>query len=82
VVTDVTAGTGRIIDSQTEVGGWPKLESTAAPPDADSDGMPDAWEKQHRLLPDSPDNNSDPDADGYTNLEEFLNFTDPHSSNL
>ena len=81
VIGDVTAGTGRIIDSQTDVGGWPKLPSIAPPPDADSDGMPDAWETGHGLAPQSPDNNADLDGDGYTNLEEFLNFTDPHKSN-
>jgi len=78
VVADVTAGTGRIIDSQTDVGGWPKLRSATPPPDTDSDGMPDTWEDRHGLLPDTPDNNADPDNDGYTNLEEFLNFTAPH----
>jgi len=36
----------------------------------------DDWEKQHRFDPDDPaDGNGDSDADGYTNLEEYLNNT-------
>ena len=63
-----------IIDSQTGVGGWPALRSTPAPRDRDHDGMPDAWERGHGLNPsDSSDGNRDPDGDGYTNLEDYLN---------
>jgi pectate lyase len=40
--------------------------------------MPDAWETLHRLDPAAAaDCWSDPDQDGYGNLEEFLNGTDP-----
>lgn len=44
--------------------------------DSDSDGLPDWWEVEyfHGLLP-SP--TSDPDDDGYSNLEEFVHGTDP-----
>jgi len=67
-----------IIDSQEEVGGWPELPPGEPPPDADHDGMPDTWEKRHGLDPDDPtDGADDRDGDGYTNLEEFLNATDP-----
>ena len=46
--------------------------------DTDRDGMPDAWESQHALNPADPaDGPTDRDNDGYTNLEEFLNATDP-----
>lgn len=63
-----------IIDSQKDVGGWPDLRSLPAPPDADRDGMPDAWEKMHGLNPHDPaDRNLDRNGDGYTNLEEYLN---------
>jgi pectate lyase len=37
------------------------------------DGMPTWWELEHGLDPDTRDNNGDFDADGYTNLEEYLN---------
>jgi hypothetical protein len=67
-----------IIDSQKAVGGWPELNSQAAPPDTDGDGMPDAWESSHGLSPsDVADGAKDRDGDGYTNVEEYLNGTDP-----
>lgn len=70
----VTYGKKGIIDSQKEVGGWPKLKSKPAPIDTDQDGMPDAWEKQNNLNPNDPsDRNGDRNKDGYTNLEEYLN---------
>jgi hypothetical protein len=68
------AGLG-IIDSQTTVGGWPTLNSLPAPADSDHDGMPDAWETSRGLNLSNPaDRNSDRDSDGYTNLEEYLNW--------
>ena len=49
-------------------------------PDTDDDGMPDAWEKKHNLNPkDAADGWQDPDGDGYPNLEEYLNRTDPRA---
>ena len=78
IVAEVRAGLGGIIDSQEEVGGWPNYASAAPPPDADHDGMPDAWEKRHGLNPSDPaDGPKDRDGDGYTNVEEYLNRTDP-----
>lgn len=41
--------------------------------DTDQDGMPDVWEIAHGLNPNSANNNSDFDNDGYTDLEEYLN---------
>ena len=70
-------GTG-IIDSQEEVVGWPRLASQPPPPDRDQDGMPDTWETRFQLDPDdNRDSSADKDGDGYTNIEEFLNHTDP-----
>src|SRR5262245_9068356 len=44
----------------------------ALPGDADSDGMPDAWETFFGLNPNNPaDATADPDGDGLTNLQEF-----------
>lgn len=49
--------------------------------DTDGDGLPDWWEIAYGLDPKDPtgDNGADgnPDNDGYTNMEEFLNGTDP-----
>ena len=73
----------KVIDSQSQVGGWPTLASLPPPADADSDGMPDAWETPHKLKAGTgADHNDDPDADGYTNLEEWLNGTDPRARDL
>jgi hypothetical protein len=68
------AGSG-IIDSQITVGGWPALQSLPALEDSDNDGMPDAWEISRGLnLYNAADRNYDRDGDGYTNLEEYLNW--------
>jgi len=78
IVSEVKNGTGKIIDDEQQVGGWPELKSTEPPQDSDKDGMPDEWEKQHGMDPGDPaDRNIDTDADGYTNLEEYLNSTKP-----
>lgn len=74
LVEHVRNRSGRIIDSQAEVGGWPQLKSATPPVDSDNDGMPDSWETAHGLNPRDPsDNRDDRDKDGYTNIEEFLN---------
>jgi hypothetical protein len=80
IVTDVKAGTGGLIDDPAEVGGWPELDSGTPYPDTDHDGMADEWEMAHFGHLDrgsSADTSSDFDGDGYTDLEEFLNGTDP-----
>ena len=46
--------------------------------DTDMDGMPDWWETTYGLNPlDPSDADKDPDRDGWTNLEEYQNGTDP-----
>jgi len=80
VVADFWNQTGAIIDSQTDVGGWDDASVVfrAADYDVDLDGMADEWETIFGLNPSDPlDGNFDPDADGFTNLEEFLNSTMP-----
>ena len=64
-----------IIDSQETVGGWPELKSTTPPVDSDHDGMPDKWELEKGLDADNiNDGAEDRDGDGYTNVEEYLNW--------
>ena len=78
IVSEVRNGMGKIINDEQQVGGWPELKSTKPPQDSDRDGMPDDWEKQYRFDSNDPgDGNGDSDADGYTNLEEYLNNTKP-----
>ena len=78
IISEVRQRRGSIIDSQQQVGGWPEMKSTIAPQDSDGDGMPDDWERRYRLNPRDPaDANLDPDRDGYTNIEEYLNGTNP-----
>lgn len=76
-VADASRPSG-MIDSPHDVGGWPALASVPAPPDGDQDGMPDEWEKRFGLDPRAAaDRALDTDGDGYTDIEEYLNGTDP-----
>ncbi|PQO35100.1 GDSL-type esterase/lipase family protein [Blastopirellula marina] len=62
-------------DSQADVGGWETYPEVRRPNDwdTDQDGLPNAWEREHQLDPHNPaDGNQDRNADGYTNLEEYL----------
>lgn len=75
LINDVRNGTGRMINSQNEVGGWPPLQSKPAPRDQDHDGIPDDWERTHGLKPTDPSDANElaSDGSGYTNLEVYLN---------
>lgn len=74
VVEGVRARTGRIIDRQSDVGGWPDLDPGTPWTDTDGDGMPDDWESARGLDPaTATDGSADPDGDGYTHLEDWLN---------
>jgi hypothetical protein len=53
------------------------LELTNPLTDTDGSGLPDWWKAKYGLL----DPNADPDHDGWNNLQEFLNGSDPMQDN-
>jgi hypothetical protein len=68
-------------DKESDVGGYENypVVNRASNWDSDKDGLPDFWEKMLGTNPNSPsgdfsDSNADPDKDGYTNLEDYLNW--------
>ena len=52
---------------------WPTLNSLPAPADSDGDGMPDEWETANGLNPNDKSDGNQTTAEGYTNLEVYLN---------
>jgi len=73
IVADYKAGTGDVPQCSTSSTAtecnplpWPTLEAGTPYPDADGDGMSDAWEAAHGGDPNAID------ASGYTNLELFI----------
>ncbi len=78
IINDVRNSSGDFIDNPLQVGGWPDLSEGKSLIDSDHDGMPDDWELKFGLDHQNPtDSSMDFDKDGYTNVEEFLNSTDP-----
>lgn len=70
------------ITDPSEVGGWPDYKGTPYK-DSDGDGMPDDWETAHGLNPNDPsDAVKDANGDGYSNIEEFINGTDPQAKKV
>lgn len=62
-----------IVDSQTEIGGWPEYNSLESLPDSDGDGMHDEYELENSLDPEDPEDRNGVQESGYTNLEVYLN---------
>jgi len=61
------------LQSQSQVGGWPVLNTYNVPVDTDLDGMPDFWETALGKNPFLANNNAT-NSDGYTDLEHYLNW--------
>lgn len=73
IINDVKNGTGRAINNENEVGGYPVLNSAEAPTDSDGDGMPDYYEDLNGLNKTDKADGAEFAANGYTNLENYLN---------
>jgi pectate lyase len=76
LIKTIIDNTGKILDSQKEVGGWDFYKTVQRPAnwDTDGDGMPDTWETANGFDPKNPkDGNADKNGNGFTNLEEYLN---------
>ncbi len=66
-----------LIDREWDAEGFAIIKEEKRPAnfDTDQDGMPDWWEDLHsELNPSVADNNTDADGDGYTALEDYLNW--------
>lgn len=78
--TGSVSGKAGLIDSEEDKGceGFGGLNVYPATRDSnfdtDGDGMPDWWEKANSLSTTTADNNEDANKDGYTNLENYLNW--------
>lgn len=64
------------IDHESDAGGFEAFPEEVRPSDwdTDQDGMPSWWETMMGSDPAVADNNADPDRDGYTLLEDYLEF--------
>jgi hypothetical protein len=72
-----------IINHPSDVSGdgwskWPTLVQAEVKADSDGDGMPDEWETAHGLNPHSAADGNATNAEGYTQLEVYLNALVAH----
>lgn len=65
--------TNGIIDTQSDVDGWPTLVSLPALLDTDGDGMPDEWEKAKGLNPSVANAAGRDLSTAYDNIEVYIN---------
>ncbi|HEX8546591.1 MAG TPA: T9SS type A sorting domain-containing protein [Cytophagaceae bacterium] len=78
LVKQYTENTGGLIYNESDVGGFPIITAGNPYVDSDKDGMADKWETIFSFnTNDSSDGSEDADNDGYTNVEEFLNGSNP-----
>jgi pectate lyase len=74
IIASIVNRSSGLVDSPSQVGGYLTVAPATPPGDGDKDGMADGWELSVGLDPsDASDRNDDRDADGYTNVEEYLN---------
>ncbi|WP_170388006.1 right-handed parallel beta-helix repeat-containing protein [Ruegeria atlantica] len=73
IIQSVIDGTGSIIDSPDDVGGYVFVPNTTAPSDRDDDGIPDYYEEILGSNPDVFDAHGDADGNGVHNIEDYIN---------
>jgi pectate lyase len=70
---EVFTNTGKMIDSQDDMGGWPVYRNYTPHKDTDADGIPDEWERKHKLDPQNANDAQSLGKDGYSNIERYMN---------
>jgi hypothetical protein len=73
VISELVGQRGAISTDPAAVGGFGTLAGGTAPTDSDRDGMPDTWERANALDPADAADGREIAADGYTNVERYLN---------
>ncbi len=74
IISEARNFSGDFVDSPGDGGGYPRQEQGQAPTDSDGDGMPDKWELERGLNPQSAaDASASSLSSYYTNLEVYLN---------
>src|SRR5690606_30774029 len=69
IINQYIAGNGALANT----GVYPNIQGGTASTDTDNDGMPDYWETANGLDINNPNDRKYVQADGYTNLEYYLN---------
>jgi pectate lyase len=74
MASDFASGTGSYRQNAKYPADFPTYQNLPAPADNDNDGMADAWESANGLNVGTDDSAGDRDGDGYTNIEQYINF--------
>jgi pectate lyase len=75
-IEEIKNRSGKLVKNDpNDVGGWPELAAGTPYTDKDKDGIADDWEIRNGLDPaNGSDGQLDRNGDGWSNLEEFLQF--------
>jgi len=73
IIQNVKTGTGTIINSPSDIGGYPDYKNGISPLDFDNDGIPNEWEIAHNLNPNDKLDGNKVSVGRYTNIEQYIN---------